>query len=278
MPNLKSEEVSVELWNRVGPTIKGMETFKQRKDFIDTHKYLPRLIEKYPEFKEKINTFLLDTVVSEFGNPEDPGYSFSREYSDKFIFDKLDLIEKNKAVYEDYFGGVEGVLKLEERLEKQNKDYKLADEKVRNLTEAIKSRRDEFDARSQYFGGPAGVFEIPLQAMKLPMQIFAGPIDWLIQPEGLEQVENRIFNWDPVNKRYGPGPEIPELQERLREVYDERNDTIPQQYHEESEKFKEYQEFQSKNADNVALINSTGLDEALTFLSLESLKSTLQGN
>jgi hypothetical protein len=275
MPNLKSEEVSVELWNRVSPTIEGMKTFKQRKDFIDTHKYLPRLIEKYPEFKEKINTFLLDTVVSEFGNPEDPGYSFSREYSDKFLLERLDLIEKNKAVYEDYFGGKTGVEQLEEKLKSRNTKYKEAGEKVSDLQEAILRRRREFDDRSKSFGGPAGVFEVPLQTMKPVVQFFAGWTD-LFQPQGLEQVENRKFDWDPVNKRYGPGPEIPELQERLREAYEEKNDTVPQQYYEESEKYEEYKDMMESDQHNKAIINATGVDEALKFLSLESLKSTLQ--
>ena len=113
--------------------------------------------------------------------------------------------------------------------------------------------------------------------MKPIAQFFAGWTDWM-QPEGLEQVENRKFDWDPVNKRYGPGPEIPELQEKLREAYDERNDTVPQQYHEESKKYEEYKDMVRSDQANIATINATGVDEALTFLSLESLRSSLQGN
>jgi len=111
--------------------------------------------------------------------------------------------------------------------------------------------------------------------MKPVVQFFAGWTDWF-QPQGLEQVENRKFDWDPVNKRYGPGPEIPELQERLREAYEEKNDTVPQQYYEESEKYEEYKDMMESDQHNKAIINATGVDEALKFLSLESLKSTLQ--
>ncbi len=152
-----------------------------------------------------------------------------------------------------------------------------AGERITNLRQAIKQKRAEFDERSDPFGGPAGVFTVPLQAMKPVVQFFAGWTDPLIQPEGLEQVENRKFNWDPLNKRYGPGPEIPALQKELKEAYKLRNTILPKQYHDENKKYEEYKDLILSDEGNKTIVNSTGIDEALNYLDVESLKLMLQG-
>ena len=113
--------------------------------------------------------------------------------------------------------------------------------------------------------------------MKPVVQFAGGWTDWF-QSEGLEKVENRKFDWDPLNKRYGPGPEITALQKELAEAYDEKTDTVPQQYFEESQKYKEYKDMVLSDQRNKAIVNSTGLDEALNYLDIESLKSLLQGS
>jgi hypothetical protein len=272
-PTERSESV----WNRIAPELERLTTFEEKKNYLDAHKYLPQVMEVLPEFKEKVNSYMIQDIVTEFGNPDAPGFTFSKKYSDQFLFDKLNLMEKNATVYEDYFGGEEGILRLEERMEQRNADYTEASGKVTNLREAILQRRREFDARSQPFGGPAGVFTVPMQFMKPVMQATGGWIDWF-KSEGLEKVENRKLDWDPLNKRYGPGPEIPALQKELAKAYEEKTDTVPQQYFEESQKYKEYQDMMSGDEYNKAIVNSTGLDEALNYLDIESLKSLLQGS
>ena len=264
-------------WDRIAPELEDLTTFEDKKDYLDQHKYVSKVIEKFPEFKEKVNSYMIQNIATEFGNPDAPGFTFSKKYSDEFLFDKLNLMEKNSKIYEDYFGGKEGIAKLEERMEKRNTDYLKASEKVKNLRGAILQRRREFDARSESFGGPAGVFTVPMQAMNPVMQTFGGWTD-LFQDEGLEKVENRKLDWDPLNKRYGPGPEIPALQKELAKAYEEKTDTVPQQYFEESQKYKEYKDMMSGDERNRAIVNSSGLDEALNYLNIESLKSLLQGS
>ena len=185
-------------------------------------------------------------------------------------------MEKNVSVLEDYFGGEEGIKELEARKLEGDTQYVETSEKITNLRQAIKQKRAEFDERSDPFGGPAGVFTVPLQAMKPVAQFFAGWTDPLFQDEGLEQVENRKFNWDPLNKRYGPGPEIPALQKELKEAYKLRNTILPKQYHEDNKKYKEYKDLILSDEGNKAIVNSTGIDEALRYLDVESLKLMLQ--
>ena len=219
---------------------------------------------------------MIETIVDEFGNPDAPGFSFSKKYSDEFLLDKLNLMEKNVSVLEDYFGGEEGIKELEARKLEGDTQYVEAGERITNLRQAIKQKRAEFDERSDPFGGPAGVFTVPLQAMKPVAQFFAGWTDPLFQDEGLEQVENRKFNWDPLNKRYGPGPEIPALQKELKEAYRLRNTTLPKQYHEDNKKYAEYKDLIISDESNKTIVNSTGIDEALNYLDVESLKLMLQ--
>ena len=71
---------------------------------------------------------------------------------------------------------------------------------------------------------------------------------------------------------------ITALQKELAEAYDEKTDTVPQQYFEESQKYKEYKDMVLSDQRNKAIVNSTGLDEALNYLDIESLKSLLQGS
>tara|TARA_Y100001973_G_scaffold20846_2_gene30816 strand:- start:2272 stop:3246 length:975 start_codon:yes stop_codon:yes gene_type:complete len=57
---------------------------------------------------------------------------------------------------------------------------------------------------------------------KLAMQVPAGMFDY-VYGDGMEKIENRKLNWDPVNKRIGPGNTIGATQDRLSEAYAERD-------------------------------------------------------
>jgi len=57
---------------------------------------------------------------------------------------------------------------------------------------------------------------------KLAMQLPAGMFDYFYG-DGMEKIENRKLNWDPVNKRIGPGNTIGATQDRLSEAYAERD-------------------------------------------------------
>jgi len=263
-------------WNLVSEDLESLGTFEQKQKYIDGHKYVKRAMDKLPGFKETVNSHMIESIVDEFGNPDAPGFSFSKKYSDEFLLDKINLMEKNVTVLEDYFGGEEGIKELETRKLEGDTQYVEAGERITNLRQAIKQKRAEFDERSDPFGGPAGVFTVPLQAMKPVAQFFAGWTDPLFQDEGLEQVENRKFNWDPLNKRYGPGPEIPALQKELKEAYRLRNTTLPKQYHEDNKKYAEYKDLILSDESNKTIVNSTGIDEALNYLDVESLKLMLQ--
>ena len=263
-------------WNLVSEDLESLGTFEQKQKYITGHKYVKRAMDKLPGFKETVNSHMIESIVDDFGNPDAPGFSFSKKYSDKFLLGKLNLIEKNAAMLEDYFGGEEGIEELKTRKLEGDLQWKEAGERITNLRQAIKQRRAEFDVRSESFGGPAGVFTVPAQAMKPVMQFFGGWTDWL-QPEGLEQVENRKLDWDPLNKRYGPGPEIPALQKELKEAYTLRNTTLPKQYFENRTKIEEYKDLVSSEESNAETINATGIDEALNYLDIESLKLMLQG-
>ena len=263
-------------WNLVSKDLESLRTFEQKQKYITGHKYVKRAMDKLPGFKETVNSHMIESIVDEFGNPDAPGFTFSKKYSDKFLLGKLNLMEKNVAVLEDYFGGEEGIEELEARKLEGNLQWEEADEKITNLRQAIKQRRAEFDERSERFGGPAGVFEVPLQLMKPVVQLAAGWTD-PFQPAGLEQVENRKFDWDPLNKRYGPGPEIPALQKELKEAYKLRNTILPKQYQESEKKYKEYKDLILSEEGNRETINATGIDEALNYLDVESLKLMLQG-
>ena len=275
-------------WGLVEENLESLGTFEQKKRYIDEHEYISQAMEKLPRFKEMVNSYMVGNVVSEFGNPDAPGFSFSKKYSDEFLLDKLDLIEKNKEVLSDYFGGERGVQRLERDLRKRNVEYSEAKGTVENLREAILQKRKEFDERTSWMRGPGeekafmppsfavNPFALTTTIGKIAVQP-ANLVEAFIAPEGLETIESRKFNWDPINKRYGPGPEIPALQEKLRGAYEEMNETVPQQYAGKSAKYKEYQDMVLSDKSNRAIVESTGLDEALHYLDMESLKSMLQG-
>ena len=276
MADIYDTDVANQAWNLISRDLESLGTFEQKEQYIAGHEFISEGKEIIPGFKEILNSHMIESIVDEFGNPDAPGFSFSKKHSDKFLLGKLNLIEKNAAVLEDYFGGKEGIEELKARKLEGDLQWTEADERVTNLRQAIKQRRAEFDVRSKAFGGPAGVFEVPAQAMKPVMQFFGGWTDWL-QPRGLEQVENRKLDWDPVHKRYGPGPEIPALQKELKEAYTLRNTTLPKQYFENRTKIEEYKDLISSEESNAETINASGIDEALTYLDIESLKLMLQG-
>ena len=239
---------------------------------------MSNVLDDFPSLKEKVNTYMLENVIGEFGNPDAPGFTFSKKYSDEHLLRVMDMIDKNKVMKEEYFGGAEGIVELESTMNEKNIKYKEASDRITNLREAILQTEREFDERAGYMPNPevGGVISAAttpfVHLAKLITQGTLGWTDWFRDP-GTEKIENRDFMWDPVNKRMGPKTE--DLKNELRDAYDYRNNTLNSQYYEDTEKYKEYKDMVTSDLANRDLVNSTGIDEAMRYLDLESLRTML---
>ena len=145
--------------------------------------------------------------------------------------------------------------------------------------ENIATLREEFDDRvGAYEGGP--LREIPFLGLVLPefvkyfTQVGAGWTDWL-QPEGMEKIENRRLNWDPVNKRYGPGTDIDEEQANLQAVLD-YEDVLKEKYEGISSRITEFNELEESQRRRLETIKESGVDEALNYIGIEEIRELLR--
>ncbi len=105
MADIYDTDEGNQAWNLVSKDLESLGTYEQKQKYITGHKYISKAMDKFPEFKQTVNSHMIESIVDEFGNPDAPGFTFSKKYSDEFLLDKINLMEKNVTVLEDYFGG-----------------------------------------------------------------------------------------------------------------------------------------------------------------------------
>ena len=264
------------------------DTFEEKNKYLQEHKYLDKIYEKYPEIEQGINSMMITKVQEEFGSPDSEQFSFSKDVSDKELLRIMDLIDKNDEVLQNEYFGQEGIDEMERVITEKNSIAADIKERKTSLQDNIATLRQEFDDRTSAFtgwgpfasgGGP--LRDIPFLGLVLPetlkyfTQLGAGWTDWF-RTKGMEKVENRMLNWDPEAQRYGPGPEIGIEQGKLasllaeEEVFREKYKGASPLY-EEINDLLDAQEFRAKQ------IESSGIDEALNYMSMENLRRMLSG-
>ena len=229
-------------------------------------------IDKVPGLREQVNEHMVNTISVEQGNPESAGFTFSTEYSNAKLLEILNKFEAGETKIANIFGETEvqntsdEILELQEKILKRNTEQAKADTKVSNLQEAVKIQRKEFDERSKY--SILNIFP------GMPSQAILGLTD-LARDKGLEQIENRDWNWDPKYKRFGAGPELKKTQENLDKAYKDKRNIKPT-YQEKSDLYDNYKQIIKAEEALDGLLNQTGVDEALNYVSMEQLTKILE--
>jgi|TARA_Y100000034_G_C6823035_1_gene370883 hypothetical protein len=265
------------IYSKIKDDLDSYTSFEDKNNYLKNHKYLDRVYEKYPDLEKEVNSLMIENITSEFGIPESKQFSFSKDVSNRELLRTLDMYDVNQRVIEKEYGGEKGK-KLRVLSDKSKKEF---DEVVRRKgihRENIATMRQEFDDRvGPYTGGP--MRKIPFLGLVLPeaakyfTQIGAGWTDWF-QPEGMEKIETRMFNWDPVAKRYGPGPEIESEQSRLQEVLD-LEDSLKEKYEGVYSEVEEFNELEASQRRRSETITGSGIDEALDYISMDEIKELL---
>ena len=246
------------------------------------------IIGQIPGFDKELNTMMLEKVVTQYGNPDDPSFTFSRKVSNERLLELISGAEKAEGKLTDLYGPAgedrdNKIKELEGIMHQRNTEKKNADIKVTNLQEAVAAKRAEFDKRAKMYSPESPFGKIPFLGPVLPFfgkymtQATAGWTDlgWF-RDKGLEQIENRDWNWDPKYKRIGTsGTGIQTTQANLKEAYRDRK-TIKPRYLEKSDEYENYKQIvQAKDALD-GMFNETGADEALNHISLEQLTKILE--
>ena len=268
------------------------DTFEEKNKYLQEHKYLDRIYEQYPEIEQGINSMMITTVQEEFGSPDSDQFSFSKDVSDKELLRIMDLIDKNDEVLQNEYFGQEGIDEMERVITEKNSIAADIKERKTSLQDNIATLRQEFDDRvswaaglpfSRLFGRGEGgpLRDIPFLGVVLPetlkyfTQLGAGWTDWF-RTKGMEKVENRMLNWDPEAQRYGPGPEIGIEQGKLEDVLAEE-EVFREKYEGASPLYEELNDLLDAQEFRAKQIESSGIDEALNYMSMENLRRTLSG-
>ena len=256
------------------------DTFEDKHKYLQDHKYLDRIYEQYPEIEQGINSMMITTVQEEFGSPDSDQFSFSKDVSNKELLRVMDLIEKNEEVLQSEYFGQEGIDEMERVITEKNAISADIKKRKESLQGNIATLRQEFDDRVGAFeGGP--LRDLPFigavlpETMKYFMQLSAGWTD-LFRTKGMEEVESRKLNWDPEAQRYGPGPEIDIEQAKLSSVLAEQ-EAFKEKYEGATTLYKELNDLLDAQEFRAKQIESSGIDEALNYMSMENLRRTLSG-
>ena len=88
-----------------------LETFDQKNKYLTETVFVVggkertvlEIINRIPELESEVNTHMLSSAIGQFGNPEDPGYTFSRTQSDEDLLNLLNLIETNTDIIREKY-------------------------------------------------------------------------------------------------------------------------------------------------------------------------------
>jgi hypothetical protein len=262
------------------------DTFEEKNKYLQEHKYLDRIYEKYPEIEQGINSMMITTIQEEFGSPESDQFSFSKDVSDKELLRIMDLIEKNDEVLDSEYFGKEGIDEMERVITEKNAISADIKKRKTSLQDNIATLRQEFDDRTSWtaglpFAGEGGPLRKPPflglvlpETLKYFTQLGAGWTDWF-RTKGMEKIENRMLNWDPEAQRYGPGPEVGIEQGKLANVLAEE-EAFREKYEGVSPLYEELNDLLEVQGLRKEQIKSSGIDEALNYMSMENLRRTLR--
>ena len=255
---------------------------------------LKQLINDNPLLKEKIDSHMVHSVINEDGNPLTNQFDFSKEISDKKLFEALDKATELKAKY-DSLGGANKEEELAKIMEEKNDLQAGYDEEINQYTKAIDVLRNEFDERVWDEEGwgfklvgkkdplysvfdedmleTGGIFNLlygatyPVRRIIPPLaKTITQPINFLVdlglKNKGMEVIENRSYNYDPVNQRYGMGDDVKDLQKILGPLYDKRSE-LSYDYQEETDAYQELVDLRGEIKASKDIVNSTRLDELM---------------
>lgn len=265
---------------------------------------------KFPDLEKEINEHMITSIINDFGDPHSDQFTFSKEISDTQLIRDLKKREVNRKYLENFQVDITPELSNElkdlnydikdqvtgEWIEVpfsqslsedglslvgteafnalvglKNEQFGEVEKEIGALTGNIQTLREEFDDRASVLKGPLRTTPFPWmpEVAKGAMQVSAGWMDWFAK-EGLEQVENRKLNWDPVNERYGPGPEIAQEQRKLRDSY-RSEDKLKDKFLGIDTKYDELNDMINSSISRANEINEqTGIDEALNYIESEA--------
>jgi len=275
---------SDQIFSKLRDNLDIYSSFEEKNTYLKNHKYLDRIYEKYPDLEKEVNSLMIESITSEFGLPESGRFSFSKDVSDRELLRTLDMYDTNKKVLDEKYGFANelGVREKAEELRALAAEKDAAfDETTRKKEvhrENIRVMRQEFDDRvGAYEGGP--LRQLPFLGLVLPeavkyfTQLGAGWTDWF-RSEGMERIENRMFNWDPINERYGPGYDIKAEQSQLKGVLD-WEDQLKDTYEGVAAKATEFNELEESQRRRLKTIKDSGIDEALNYIGMEEIRELL---
>tara|TARA_Y100000310_G_C20659870_1_gene804121 strand:- start:688 stop:1512 length:825 start_codon:yes stop_codon:yes gene_type:complete len=265
------------IFSKIRDDLDNYTSFEDKNAYLKNHKYLERAYEKYPDLEKEVNSLMIKNITSEFGIPESEEFSLSKEVSNKELLRNIDMYDVNEKVMEREYRGEKGT-KLRALADEKDREFNEVDRRKTIHRENIATMRQEFDDRvGAYTGGP--MRNLPFLGLVLPeavkyfTQVGAGWTDWF-REEGMEKVENRMFNWDPVAKQYGPGAEIESEQSRLQSVLD-LEDQLKEKYKGVASKVQEFNELKDSQERRIEIIKDSGIDEALNYIGIEEIKELL---
>jgi hypothetical protein len=241
-------------------------------------KKISEFIDRYPEVKTSINEHMLQNALSDYGNPQDEGFTFSKDVSNKKLLETIDAIAKNQEIIESRFGGDEGFETMtQDIIEKKGKRKELIKEKD-DIIAGLKARKKEYSERMGWsLAGPefgnwdeegfsgGDLLDIALgipgtilfEGANIIQQIGAGWTD-IGKEEGTQKVERANLVWDHENQTFGYGPEFEAQQDRLQTVLNEIElmGAVDQEY-------KAYEELQTMQDERLKLLSGTIVDDLI---------------
>ena len=280
-------------------TLDRYDTFEAKDEYLQTTSFgsgktINDVFEKSPEVKSAIQEYMVNSAISQYGNPDVPGFEFgwsenpNEAVSNDELLRRATKLAEISAELEARFPGEE-LSKIQASYKEKQKRYTSLTGEINDLVNAIQIKRNEFDKDAYSTLGYKGSFDhrfpalIPLMSSmsglaKGAMQTVVGWTD-LFRNAGMEKIENRAMNYNPELGVSGSdyiASNIKPLQNILEGLYDERNNKLPVEYADLTEEYEDWHSLVTSANIHKEFIEKTGLDEALKYAPLDELIEMLK--
>jgi hypothetical protein len=254
--------------------LESLPTYEAKHEYLTTtvlkgkhgDKKIGELLDRYPGVKDSVNAYMLNTAISDYSNPADEGFTFSRDVSNKKILDTMNLINLNQQIIEDKYGGDEGFDEMTLAVKNQNKRIKELKAEKANLLEGLKARKKEHDERMGWkLAGPPSIWgleaipaTIMFEGTNIIQQLAAGWTD-IGKEEGMQKIERANLVWDDENKRFGYGPEFKAQQDKVKSIESALDELSAM-----NQEYQDYKELNDDQDKRLKLLGSTIIDDLIS--------------
>ena len=303
-------EKEQQIYNYLTVNLDARSTFQEKHDFLTKRTFgkkkytIDQIYTMFPDIKTQVADYMWSTVETEFGNPENNNFTFSKTISDDKLLEIADRMELNTKALKDNLKRHNFSTDIETAMDEINTLITEKNTRFEAGSKILKDRRKaasvmwqegkdfgDFNPMWTPFILGANIFGTPMEYIsRLAKEIKYGNenkawttkiLDAFSRPGETTKVNWNMMNYNPETGKWGYPEHYEKATESLTEAYDNLDDIKYDSKYNDASHLKDHMDnYISSQKGHAQTIEATGFDEILMYMDgenkLEQLKTILE--